>query len=149
MSAEFALNVARLDRMDNHGWKQQLGLYYLVITDVDACNARAAAGAKDADDAHGHTGKTLSAGPSPAAVHRRCGVAKVGPSHAWRSPAKERDKRRQLAHVSGEDTSNVHHRLITGDVSDRLLCVFSALPGALRCRSSGYSADPGAAAGTL
>jgi len=85
--------------MDNHGWKQQLGLYYLVITDVDACNARVVAGAKDADN-HGHTGKTLPPGPSTVAVHRRCGVAKVGASHAYRSLGNERDKTRQLAHVS-------------------------------------------------
>ena len=56
---EFSLNVARLDTLDNNGWAQDLRLYYLVVTDVDACQGLGS---------HIHT------------TPRRCGVATVGPS---------------------------------------------------------------------
>lgn len=55
----FVVTVARLDALDNHGWAQDLRLYYLVVTDVDECQG---------------IGDGIRETP------RRCGVATVGPS---------------------------------------------------------------------
>jgi hypothetical protein len=57
---EFAVNVARLDNLDNYGWAQDLALYYVVVTDVDACS-----------NGRGRR-------------RRQCGVATAGPSDSNR-----------------------------------------------------------------